>query len=106
MNDSDFQRLADATLTQLADRLEARDADGVLDVELAQGVLTLGLPGKKTIVVSKHGPSRQVWVSSPVSGGLHFTYDEARATWVLGSGVVMEALLADEVKALSGVDIT
>lgn len=103
MNDSDFQQLADATLERLSDALEAADGDGVLDVELAQGVLTVELPGKKTIVVSKHGPSRQVWVSSPISGGLHFPWDAVQNTWVLGSGVVMEKLLREEVLALSGV---
>ncbi len=105
MNDSDFNRLADATLTRLSDRIEDADAGGVLDVELVPGVLTVELPKGKTMVVSKHGPSRQVWLSSPISGGLHFPFDEGRQAWALASGVVMEELLASEIRQLSGVDI-
>jgi len=103
MNDSDFQRLADATLARLSDILEAADSAGVLDVELAQGVLTLGLPEGKTIVISKHGPSKQIWLSSPISGGLHFPFDESTQQWVLASGQVMELLLAEEVRLMAGV---
>ena len=101
MNDSDFQRLADATLARIADVLEAADGAGVLDVELGQGVLTLGLPAGKTIVISKHGPSKQIWLSSPISGGLHFPC--VGTDWVLTDGRELEALLAQEVKQLSGV---
>lgn len=101
MNDSDFHRVADATLARLADRLDDADASGALDVELLSGVLTIGLPAGKTVVVSKHGPSRQVWVSSPVSGGLHFSWDGQ--AWLLADGTEMEALLADELGRLSGV---
>jgi frataxin len=103
INDSDFHRLADATLALLCDALEDADTDGVLDVELAQGVLTVELPAGKTIVLSKHGPSKQVWMSSPVSGGLHFPYDEATQGWVLANGTAMDALLKQEILQLSGV---
>ncbi|MBY0406970.1 MAG: iron donor protein CyaY [Rickettsiales bacterium] len=103
LNDSEFHRLADATLAALSDALENADAGGVLDVELQGGVLTLGLQAGKTLVVSKHGPSKQVWYSSPISGGLHFPYAEGR--WVLADGRELLTLVAQEVKALSGVEM-
>ena len=101
MNDSEFNRAADATLTQLADALEEADGEGLLDVELVSGVLTIELPAKKTFVVSKHGPSKQVWLSSPISGGLHFGFDGG--AWALADGRELLSLLAAEVKQLSGV---
>lgn len=101
MNESDFHRLADATLVRLRDALEEADVQGVLDVELLDGVLTIICPQKKTLVVSKHAPSRQVWLSSPLSGGLHFPYDAAGHAWALDDGTTMEALLRQDVRQLA-----
>lgn len=39
-----------------------------LDVALADGVLSVASPEKGTWVLNKHGPTRQMWLSSPVSG--------------------------------------
>ena len=105
MNDSDFNRIADALLARLCDQIEDADVAGILDVELVAGVLTLELPKGKTIVISKHGPSKQVWLSSPISGGLHFPFDEEKQAWRLVNGLVMETLLVAEIQQLSGVCI-
>ena len=63
-----------------------------------QGVLTLILPGNKTIVVSKHSPSKQIWLSSPLSGGTHFSHDENG--WVLADGRELVSLLKHELRAV------
>ena len=43
-----------------------------LDLTLADGVLSVASPARGTWVLNKHGPTRQIWLSSPVSGPRKF----------------------------------
>lgn len=103
MNETEFHQLSDQMLEFLSDALENADQDGRIDVELIQGVLTLSLPHAKTIIISKHGISRQLWVSSPLSGGTHFSY--ADGTWVLADGRELLTLLRQELQQLAGIEL-
>lgn len=102
LDEREFHRRADKTLEALAERIEAADTAGVLDAELVNGVLTIDLPGGKHYLVSKHAPSRQLWVASPLSGGLHFAYTDAG--WLV-NGSILEALIKSELAQLARVDI-
>jgi frataxin len=103
MKESDFHRLADHWLTTAADVLEEADASGSLDVEYQNGALTVICPSKKTFVISKHAPTQQLWLSSPISGGLHFSYTDSH--WALADGRILDTLLSKELQALAGIDI-
>ena len=100
MQESDFHRLADQELAALADALEQADAEGQLELEEQGGVLTV-VAGGKTLVISKHAPSCQIWLSSPLSGGLHFPHHDGR--WQLADGRELRGLLAEELRQLAGV---
>lgn len=85
-DETDFHRLADATLTALLDQLEPRYESGELEeLELQGGVLTIRTAAGRSFVVSKHAPSRQIWLASPLSGGLHFSL-HASGSWMLADG--------------------
>ena len=99
MDESQFHRLANAYLTSIADRLEDKDITGALDIELQDGVLTIITQEHKTFVVSRHTASRQVWLSSPISGGLHFSHNGT--TWVLADGRTLSDILSKELEALA-----
>jgi frataxin-like iron-binding protein CyaY len=45
-----------------------------LDVALSDGVLSVASPNHGTWVLNKHGPTRQLWLSSPVSGPAKFNF--------------------------------
>ena len=86
---STFHAAADATLESLEGALSAAlEAVPGSDVSLAQGVLTVALPGGGTYVVNKQGPNQQLWWSSPVSGPKRFSWapsggaPPAQAQWV------------------------
>lgn len=98
--DSAFLLLADATLNRLADMAEIADDEGQLDIELAEGVLSISFPNGKQFIVNRHKPTQQVWLSSPLSGGLHFDYDEAEKAWLLEDGRRLDTLLKAELEIL------
>ena len=97
MNETRFHAIADATLMHCFDQLEdAFDAGAIEDLELQNGILTVATESGKTFLLNKHAPSRQLWFASPVSGGLHFTFDEDAQRWVLPNGALLYDLLRRE----------
>ncbi len=105
MDDTTYHRLADQTLAHLADALEAAYDDGKLeDLELEGSVLTIITAAERTLVVSKHAPSQQIWLASRQSGGLHFSAGE-NGGWQLSDGRTLDAVLAHEL-AHDGIAVT
>lgn len=102
LNDTTYAALADATLNRLAEMAESLDDDGQLDVELLSGVLTIELTDGRQFVVNRHAPSKQIWLSSPLSGALYFAYDEAEKAWALKDGTRLDTLLKAELLTLMG----
>ena len=102
-DDTAFHTRADATLLTVMDALDPHDAVGALEADLMDGVLTIECPGGQQIVVSKHAASGQVWLSSPISGGLHFAAQPEGEGWQLPDGRTLTAVLAEELQSLAGV---
>lgn len=103
MNETEFHLLADRWLATISDVLEGEET---LDVEYLSGVLTISLLAGKMLVVSKHAPSKQLWLASPISGGLHFLYDDSAKQWVLKDGQSLEDILSMDIEKLSGVKLS
>ena len=99
MDETRYHQIAEECINALAALLEPYDEDGTLDVELQDGVLTIILPANKQLLISKHAASRQIWLASPISGGLHFSYNGT--DWTLPNGRALNAVLAQELKALA-----
>lgn len=104
LEDSQFHCLADAYLDALADEIEAKDEDAALDTEVQPGMLTVTLTGGKQYLISKHLPSHQLWLSSPISGGLHFRYNESDSAWELDDGRRLGQLLSEELSTATGIE--
>lgn len=104
MNEAEFHKRADAALRLIEGTLEAADEDGAIDVEYQGGILTITLPTGKQFIVSKHAPSMQLWLSSPVSGGLHFSPAEGKH-WKVEDGRTLEDVLTTELFDLAGLEV-
>jgi frataxin len=51
------------------------------EVDFEGGVLTVELEDGRQYVLNKHAPTKQVWLSSPISGASHYLFDEVSASW-------------------------
>ncbi len=102
MDEKTFHRAADAYLSALFEQLEAQDGGGILDIELTSGILTIEAEDARVFVVSKHGPSQEIWLSSPLSGGLHFRPAEQGKAWALPDGRRLSAVLSEELSQATG----
>ncbi|MGE3713234.1 MAG: iron donor protein CyaY [Alphaproteobacteria bacterium] len=105
MTESDFHHLAERWLLAAQDAIDLADEEGLLDADLAEGVLTIQTDNAQVFVVSKHAPSMQLWLSSPLSGGLHFSYDDVSGHWLLGDSRSLSELLMHELHVLTGVTV-
>ena len=108
LDESRFHALANATLMHINDQLEQAYDEGSLeelDFDEGGGILTIITPDEVTFVVSKHAPSGQIWLASPLSGGLHFDFDENAQEWRLRDGRSLKTLLAGDLKQSCGLHV-
>jgi CyaY protein len=73
MIDNKFSTIAQDLLLFIADTIEKQDIEGDIDVELQDGILNLELD-QRLFIINKHSASKQIWLSSPISGPHHFSY--------------------------------
>ncbi len=105
MDETRYHAITDATLMHCFDQLDdAFEAGALEDLDLTGGVLTIMAESGRVYLMSKHAPSQQLWLASPVSGGLHFSYDETEQRWYLPDGRLLYDLLRSELAA-EGIDI-
>lgn len=103
--DTNFETRAEQTLAGLAEAIDDAVGD-LLDVEFTSGILTIELESGGQYVINKHTASRQIWMSSPKSGALHFDHDETDQ-WVATSGAgTLVHILAEELSDETGVAVT
>lgn len=108
LDDAHFIAVTGATLMHIHDQLEqAYDRGDLedLDYDEAAGILTITTPDEVTFLLSRHGPSGQLWLASPFSGGLHFEYNQQEAAWTLPDGRKLNALLAQELDEHAGIHV-
>lgn len=107
MDDSTFEKLADATLKGLMEAIEAALADEIEDIDLQGSVLTIELAAGGTYVVNKHVANKEIWLSSPKSGAAHFAFDPASGQWQsTRGGAELHARLGAELGAVAGTPLT
>src|SRR5262245_28086510 len=104
MEKNSFESIAEHSLEELAELLELSDTKGVLEVEYSDGVLTITLPMNKQYVINRHRVTEKLWWSSPLSGAKYFVLDP-EGNWMDGNHHELKALLAEEIKILSGVEM-
>ncbi|KAK9487597.1 hypothetical protein V1527DRAFT_305612 [Lipomyces starkeyi] len=101
---NEYHAVADETLENILEHCEdLADMEPKIDVELAQGVLTLILPPHGTYVINKQPPNKQIWLSSPISGPKR--YDLIDSQWTdRRDGTTLGNLLRHEISEVLGVE--
>ncbi len=98
---ANFEQLADAFLENTFSKLEQQDTEELLDVDLISGVLTITVEADGgQFVINKHSASCEIWLSSPLSGGLHFKNSNDNA-WQLADGRNLEDILAADLSKIT-----
>lgn len=104
LDDSRFAALAGSMLERISDVVDEELGDEI-DAELQGGILTLTLNAGGQYVINKHAPNRQIWMSSPKSGAIHFDYVDGVWVSTRDAGITLDGLLAAELKERYGVAV-
>ena len=73
MNESEFERIADAAIAALERALEAGAPDADVQAK-GSGMLEIEFDDGSKMVINRHGAAREIWVAAR-SGGFHFRHD-------------------------------
>jgi CyaY protein len=105
MDESTYQKLADAAFRAIGDAFEDVDTD-LVDCEIAGDVVTLTLRGGKRCIVNTQRPARQIWLAANAQAW-HFSWDEGKKLWVddKGRSDDLFATIARIVKDSTGADL-
>lgn len=90
MDDIAFLGTAIPYMAQLVDFLEKNYPQ--LDIEDDEESIIIELSEKRQFLVNIHSTSKQIWLSSPLSGAHHFAYDTTSQDWIDTRGT--ESLLS------------
>ncbi|MCC6467694.1 MAG: iron donor protein CyaY [Alphaproteobacteria bacterium] len=105
LDEARFQTLANGALDRLMAAVEEALGERA-EVDLEGGILTIALAAGGNYVINKHGPMRQVWLSSPVSGAWHFAWDEGAGDWRSTRGAeTLAAVLARDLGKATGAPV-
>ena len=95
LDETAFNVAADTALNHIADVVDEVRGD-THDVEIHAGILTIDLENGGQYVINKHGPNREIWLSSPVSGAAHFKMVDGRWQSTRKADVELLSLLGAE----------
>lgn len=73
MNESEFERIADAAIAALERAIEAGVPDADVQTK-GSGLLEVEFEDGSKMVINRHGAAREIWVAAK-SGGFHFRHD-------------------------------
>ena len=107
MDDQEFKKLADESLTSLYKKLAAVSDDGEFEVDFNAGALAIEFedpPGK--FVISPNAPVYQIWVSAH-SKSFKLDWDAARQEFVLaGTGQSLAQMVSAAISQQLGQEVT
>ncbi len=72
MTESEFTQQIDELIMSIEDALDELEMD--IDYESSAGILTIILPNKSQVIISRQIAAMQLWLAAK-SGGFHFNYD-------------------------------
>ena len=98
MDEALFLQEAQKTLKSLLESLEQIAGD--FDVEESPEGLTVDFADGKQLLVTKHSVSKQLWVSSPISGASHYHLTEGSWQNTRGGGGKLEELVLGDTAKL------
>ena len=105
MSNADFLEVAEETLKNIANAIEEADSLFDLEVDATGDSLSIEFADGSKYLINIHASTEEIWVSSPLTGGGHFAYDEDEGTWKDSSDNDLLELITEELEDLGGVSI-
>lgn len=95
MSDKDFAKEVTRIISLVAAVVEENDIYGNIDVDINGDILNL-ITEDGTFVINKQSSTKEIWLSSPVTGPYHFLHDGK--AWKSKAGDDLFRVLSDDLK--------
>ncbi len=105
MDNTEFIEIAEDTLQKIFEAIEEADQEYLLEMDFMDGMLDIELPDGRKYIINRHNSSQQIWVSSPISGASHFSYEEDEEIWKDSADNDINEFLTQELKQVAGLNI-
>ena len=69
-------------LEQIADRIETEHEQRFEDIDVDYDKIQMERKDGKIFLINYHNVMQQIWYSSPISGGSHYSYDDIKDDWI------------------------
>ncbi|UYZ84458.1 iron donor protein CyaY [Entomomonas sp. E2T0] len=107
LEETEYHQRIDELQQQVEDKLETVDFD--VDMDNANGVLTIEFENGSQIILSRQSALRQLWVAAR-SGGYHLDYNAELADWLVVNGnepfhELLQRLIKEQVGELVDFDV-
>lgn len=103
LNEANYHQLIDNLQQTIEDQLDALDLD--IDINSANGILTIIFDNTSQIILSRQSALLQLWVAAK-SGGYHLVYNTEQNDWfVTNSGESLKDLLKRLINEQTGYDL-
>ena len=96
MNKLEFHKLANTEINHLLQKIEEQNNPDIVEADILDEILTIELLGNRQYVINKQSYAQQIWLSSPISGAHHFSYDLQKKEWITKKGLRLGKLLSEE----------
>ena len=95
MDDKDFAKEVSRVINLIVEEIEKNDTEDSIDVDLNGDILNFSTKNG-LFVINKQSFTKEIWLSSPVSGPHHFSYDGQ--TWKSRAGLDIFSTLSQDLK--------
>jgi frataxin len=95
MDHSIFTKLASKEIEYLYESIESQLAD--IDIDLVSDILYI-YTEEGDYVINQHSPSKQIWLSSPLSNTGYFDYNLDKKQWIDKNNESIRTRLAQDLK--------
>lgn len=95
MENTEFAKIAEKTISLIADIIETEDKNCLIDVDFQGDILNL-ITDKGIFVINKHSAAKEIWLSSPISGPYHFFYE--LGIWQTKTDIKLYEILEQELQ--------
>lgn len=93
VDNQDFASFASEVIHNIADDIEDQDEECQYDVDLNGNILSIQTESG-TYVVNTQTAIKEIWLSSPISGPYHFSYQDTK--WLDRNGKDLMKILSSE----------
>ena len=95
---NEFLLSANKTLNSIFDVVNSFNYD--LETDFLDNNITIEIDDDRIFIISIHEPSKQIWLSSPLSGAHHFSYSNEHKQWIStrNSDIELFSIVESEIK--------